>query len=147
MNQRFKTKVMQAGFSLVEIMIVLAILGTIMGLVTSRIGKSRQKAQRKEAIIQMNNIGDALSMYANDCSHYPKSLKGLVEADPDCSNWTDVYYKGKLVDPWGSEFIYEVSGNDFVLKSYADDKREGGTLLGKDLVYGEDPSAPTEKKE
>lgn len=134
-----------AGFSLVEIMIVLAILGTIMGLVAQRIGKNRQKAQRKEAVIQMQNIADALSMYYNDCGHYPKSLKGLIEADPECSNWTDAYYKGKTVDPWGSDFTYELNGSDFILKSFGEDKREGGTGLAKDIIYGEDDSAP--KKE
>ena len=148
MKQGKKFSLKQAGFSLVEIMIVLAILGTIMGLVAQRIGKNREKAQRKETQIQMNNVADALSMYYNDCGHFPKSLKGLVEADPECSNWTDAYYRGKLVDPWGTEFIYELSGNEFSLKSYGQDKREGGTLLNKDIVYGEDSSGPaTDKKE
>lgn len=145
-NATHTSKIKQAGFSLVEIMIVLAILGTIMGLVAQRIGKNRQKAQRKEAVIQMQNIADALAMYYNDCGHYPNALKGLVESDPECSNWTEAYYKGKMVDPWGSDFIYEIKGNDFTLKSYGEDKREGGTGLAKDIVYGEDESSAGKKE-
>lgn len=137
-----------AGFTLVEIMIVLAIIGAILGLITQRIGTSRQKAQRKEAQVQMSTISDSLSMYYNDCGHYPKSLKGLVETDSECSNWTDPYYRGKLVDPWGTEFIYELSGNEFSLKSYGQDKREGGTGLNKDIVHGEDSTgSASDKKE
>lgn len=144
---RSRKGIARAGFSLVEIMIVLAIIGTILGMIGSRIFKAQQRAQVKEAKITMGSIADALSMYYNDCGQYPKALKGLIEADSDCKNWTDAYYKGELRDPWKTDFDYQLNGSDFVLKSFGADKREGGAGLNRDLVYGEENSGPAEKKE
>lgn len=140
------SRLKQMGFSLVEIMIVLAIIGTILGMIGSRINNARQKAKVKEAKIQMDSIANGLSMYYNDCGKYPKSLDGLVKADADCPNWVDPYYKGKLQDPWNGEYQYENSGNEFVLKSFGQDGREGGAQLSRDIVYGEENAAPGDSK-
>lgn len=135
----------KSGFSLVEIMIVLAIIGTILGMIGTKIFNAQKKAQVREASIMINSVADALSMYYNDCGQYPKTLKGLVEPDPDCKNWMDVYYKGDLRDPWKTDLVYELNGNDFTLKSLGNDRREGGTQLNRDIVYGEDLSGPAGK--
>lgn len=137
----------KAGFSLVEIMIVLAIIGTILGMIGTKIFNAQKKAQVREATIMLNNVADALNMYYNDCGQYPKTLKSLVEPDPDCKNWVDVYYKGDLKDPWKTDFVYELNGNDFTLKSLGNDRREGGSQLNRDIVYGEDLSGSSGKKE
>jgi general secretion pathway protein G len=76
-----------------------------------------------------------------------KHLKSLVEPDAECKNWTDVYYKGELKDPWKTDLVYELNGNDFTLKSLGNDRREGGAQLNRDIVYGEDSTGSSDKKE
>ncbi len=137
----------KTGFSLVEIMIVLAIIGTILGMIGTKIFNAQKKAQVREAKIVLGSVADALSMYYNDCGQYPKTLKSLVEPDAECKNWTDVYYKGELKDPWKTDLVYELNGNDFTLKSLGNDRREGGAQLNRDIVYGEDSTGSSDKKE
>lgn len=126
------------GFTLVEIMIVLAILGSIFALLAGRFAGTRDKAKVKEAGIQMGQISNSLSQYSLDCNQYPATLDGLKKAD-DCKNWgPSPYYQGKLEDPWGNPYQYEKSGSDFVLKSFGRDKKEGGSGFEKDITWGEE---------
>ncbi|MES3036325.1 MAG: type II secretion system major pseudopilin GspG, partial [Bdellovibrionota bacterium] len=133
------------GMTLMEIMIVLAILGAIFGLLAGRITGARDKAAMREAKIQMGQLTNALSMYYTDCGKYPGSLEGLKKQDGNCSNWgPEAYYKNKLVDPWKHEFVYEGSGGDFTLKSLGRDGKEGGDGYDKDInsEETEEESAP-----
>lgn len=126
------------GFTLVEIMIVLAILGSIFALLAGRFAGARDKAKVKEANIQMGQIANSLSQYNLDCNKYPATLEGLKKAD-DCKNWgPNAYYQGKLVDPWTNAYIYEISGSEFVLKSLGRDGKDGGSGFDKDLSWGEE---------
>lgn len=128
----------EKGFTLVEIMIVLAILGSIFALLAGRFAGARDKAKIKEAGIQMGQIANALSNYNLDCSGYPNSLDGLKKAD-DCRNWgPNAYYTGKLTDPWNHAYQYEKSGSEFTLKSFGKDGKEGGAGFDKDIVWGEE---------
>lgn len=137
-NQTLKSK---KGFTLVEIMIVLAILGSIFALLAGRFAGARDKAKVKEAGILMGQISNALSSYNLDCNKYPTSLDGLKKSD-DCKNWgPNPYHTGKLVDPWDKPFVYEGgSGAEFVLKSLGKDGKEGGDGFDKDIVWGEEES-------
>lgn len=131
------------GFTLVEIMIVLAILGSIFALLAGRFAGARDKAKVKEANIQMGQISNSLSQYNLDCNKYPAALDALKKAD-DCKNWgPNAYYQGKLVDPWNNPYGYEISGSEFVLKSLGRDGKEGGSGFDKDISWGEEES--TEK--
>ena len=71
------------GMTLVEIMIVLAIIGAISALLLPRLGGAQDKAKVREAKIQIGQLVNALSMYYTDCGRYPQSLQGLVAADGD----------------------------------------------------------------
>lgn len=126
----------QKGFTLVEIMIVLAILGSIFALLAGRFAGARDRAKVKEAKIQMGQIANGLSQYNLDCNKYPQTLEGLKKQD-DCKNWSQ-FYEGKMADPWGNPYVYEINGSDYVLKSYGKDKKEGGSGFDKDIVWGEE---------
>jgi general secretion pathway protein G len=129
----------QKGFTLVEIMIVLAILGAIFALLSGRIVGARDKAKVKETQIQMGQISNALAMYYNDCGKYPASLDSLQKNSGDCSNWgPEAYYKKKLVDPWNNPFAYELNSSEYTLKSLGKDGKEGGTEYGKDISADEE---------
>lgn len=129
----------QRGMTLVEIMIVLAIIGTISALLLPRIGGAQDKAKVKEARIQMGQIINALTMYYSDCGRYPQSIQGLTQQDPSCSNWgPEPYYRGQgqsgeVLDPWGNPYVYELNGGQFTLKSLGKDGADGGSGYAADI--------------
>lgn len=123
------------GMTLIEIMIVLAIIGGISALLLPRITGQRDKAKVSEAKIQMGQLVSALSMYYNDCGKYPATLDGLVKNDPNCSNWgPEPYVRKEIKDPWLHDFAYEVNGAEYTLKCFGRDGREGGSGYDADIT-------------
>lgn len=123
------------GMTLIEIMIVLAIIGGIAALLLPNITGQLDKSKAKEAKIQLTQIVNALSMYYTDCGKYPQTLEGLTTADPNCSNWgPNPYYTKKLQDPFGHDLVYELEGGEYSLKSLGKDGREGGSGFDKDIT-------------
>ncbi|QDK37430.1 type II secretion system major pseudopilin GspG [Bdellovibrio sp. NC01] len=123
------------GMTLIEIMIVLAILGGIMTLLLPRLTGQMEKAKVKEARIQMSQIVNALSMYYTDCGKYPQSLEGLVTQDSQCNNWgPEAYLKKSPKDPWNHDFVYEISGSEYSLKCLGKDGKEGGSGFDADIT-------------
>nr|BFD59279.1 type II secretion system major pseudopilin GspG [Bdellovibrio sp. CKG001]BFD62656.1 type II secretion system major pseudopilin GspG [Bdellovibrio sp. HM001]BFD67353.1 type II secretion system major pseudopilin GspG [Bdellovibrio sp. HAGR004] len=123
------------GMTLIEIMIVLAIIGGIAALLLPNITGQLDKSKAKEAKIQLTQIVNALSMYYTDCGKYPQSLEGLTKQDPNCSNWgPQPYYTKKLQDPFGHDLVYELDGGEYTLKSLGKDGREGGSGFDKDIT-------------
>lgn len=123
------------GMTLLEIMIVLAILGGLVAVLAGQVTSRLAKARVKEAKIQIAEIGKSLDMFYTDCGYYPEEgLGALIEADSNCPNWgPDPYLKRVPKDPWGSEFIYEYENGSYILISYGADRREGGAKLDKDI--------------
>lgn len=127
------------GMTLVEIMIVLAIIGSIMALLLPKIAGAGDKAKVKEAKIQIGQLINSISMYQTDCGKYPQSLQGLLAAEASCSNWgPEPYYKiskgqETIKDPWGNDYVYSIEGGDFEIKSLGKDGAEGGTGYNADL--------------
>jgi general secretion pathway protein G len=125
------------GFTLLEILIVLGILGTIMAMLMGRINDSRNRAKVKEATLNLNTWGEAINMYYNDCGKYPASLESLTQTDAECKSWEPgAYKKLKPKDPWGSDLVYSIEGNSYILKSLGKDKAEGGTGDDSDIEAG-----------
>lgn len=127
------------GMTLIEIMIVLAIIGSIATILLPKIVGSQDKANIKNAKIQMSQIMNSLTLYSTDCGHYPSSLNGLIQQDSGCSNWgPEAYYKTKnkepIKDPWGHEFVYELNGAEYTLKCLGKDGAEGGTSYSADFT-------------
>lgn len=135
------------GMTLVEIMIVLAIIGTIIALLTGNLTGALDKSKQREAKIMMGQITQALQLYYTDCSKYPKALDGLTNADSDCSNWgPEAYYKKKkgFKDPWNNEIVYEMTGSGYILKSLGKDGKEGGTAYNADISADESEDSKSE---
>jgi general secretion pathway protein G len=123
------------GMTLLEIMIVLAILGSLMAILLPKIVGQQDKANVKQTGIIMGQLITALNMYYTDCGKYPESLEGLAKADASCGNWgPEPYVKEKqLLDAWSNPFAYSIEGNSFVIKSLGRDKKEGGDGYNKDI--------------
>ena len=130
-----KTLKNRRGMTLIEIMIVLAILGSIMAILGNKFTGARDKAKIREAKIAMGEISKALSMYYNDCGKYPVGLENLEKADPSCSAWGPTAYMKKVPkDPWDRTFIYEASSGEFTLMSLGRDGAEGGSDFDADIT-------------
>lgn len=102
------------GFTLVEIMIVLAILVLLLAMVGPKLLKTQEKADLKITVTQIKNIEKALDLYKVDNRNYPtteEGLKALVEKPADearSANWGGPYMEANLpLDPWHNAFRYE----------------------------------------
>ena len=122
----------QRGMTLVEIMIVVAIIGGLMAVLGQTVFSRFGKAQTQQAKIQMREITKGLELYATDCGSFPKSIDALLDNAEGCDNWgPEPYIKAKMLnDPWNNELIYEKEGSNFILTSLGADGDEGGE--GKD---------------
>jgi len=125
-----------AGFSLIEIMVVVMIMGMLASLVGVAVMAQYKKAQRKAAIIQIKNFESALNLYYTDMSRYPttdQGLRALVQApNPAPKNYPpNGYLSGGNVppDPWGNDYIYLSPGSNnkpYTIESYGPDGMDGG---------------------
>lgn len=125
------------GFTLIELMVVIVILGVLAGLIVPRIMGRPEEARRMKARVQIESIETALKLYKLDSGSYPttdQGLQALVEA-PSVGNlakrWRTGGYleKGKVPkDPWDNDFVYLSPGvnGEFDLTSYGKDGQPSG---------------------
>jgi general secretion pathway protein G len=117
----------QSGFTLIEIMIVAAIVVMLAALVGPTLFSNLGKGQRAAALSQMDALSTALDSYRLDVGQYPKALEGLIENDTGRDIWAGPYLRGDLPkDPWGNDYVYTPAARDFDLLSYGADGASGG---------------------
>lgn len=123
------------GFTLIEIMVVMVILGLLVAIVAPNIMGRSDQAKVTVAETQLSNIANALDLYRLDNSHYPSTQQGLEAlvskptGSPEPKNWNpDGYLKSVPEDPWGSEYQYVSPGTEgpYDLYSYGSDGQPGG---------------------
>jgi general secretion pathway protein G len=131
----------ERGFTLVEILVVITIIGLIMALVGPRVINYLGEAKVKAAKIQIESFNSALDLYYLDAGRYPSSSEGLtaLAQRPGGSNtWNGPYLKGGQVpnDPWGHPYLYRFPGEHgaYDIVSYGSDGQEGGTGTAADIV-------------
>lgn len=125
----------QSGMTLIEILIVLAIVAGMGTLLFQGVFKNFFKSQVQETKIIMGKTSQALQLYYVDCGSYPASLDGLIEnTGGECKSWGPESYLPKYPqDAWKTDLIYENNGSSYILKSLGKDKKEGGTGLDADI--------------
>jgi len=122
-----------AGFSLIEMLVVLVIIGLIMGLVGPRVLAYLGDARVKAARLQIESFNNSLDLFHLDVGRYPTTQEGLtalVQRPAGTGVWNGPYLKGGSVpnDPWGNPYVYKIPGTKgpYDLISYGPTGREGG---------------------
>lgn len=131
----------EAGFTLIEMLVVITIIGLIMALVAPRVLNYLAESKVKAAKIQIESFGNALDLYYLDEGRYPTSSQGLValvQRPEDSATWNGPYLKGGVVpaDPWGNAYVYRSPGQHgaYDIVSYGADGHEGGTGTASDIT-------------
>jgi len=130
----------EAGFTLVEILVVITIIGLIMAIVGPRVLNYLGESKVKAAKIQIESFSSALDLYYLDMGRYPTSSDGLtalVQRPGSAQAWNGPYLKGGVVpnDPWGHTYVYRspVERAPYEIVSYGSDGQEGGTGTAADI--------------
>ena len=126
-----------AGFTLIEIMVVVFILGLLVTLVAPKIIGRTDEARRTKALADIKGIEEALHLFKLDNGYYPttaEGLQGLVQKPANAKNWNPEGYLERLpVDPWGNPYVYFSDGQEYIVKSYGGDGQEGGEGKNADI--------------
>jgi general secretion pathway protein G len=131
----------QGGFTLIEILVVIAIIALIVSLVGPRVLNYLGESKVKAAKIQIQSFGSALDLFNLDAGRYPTTAEGLtalVQSPGTIPAWNGPYLKGGVVpnDPWGKPYLYRSPGEhgSYDIVSYGSDGQEGGTGTAADIV-------------
>lgn len=129
----------QTGFTLLELLVVVVIVGLLSGLVAPRFFGSVEKTKTKVAEAQIESLGKALDQFRLDVGRYPTSeqgLQALVTAPTGTTGWSGPYLKkGVPPDPWGAAYIYRHPSKvaDYEILSLGADGKEGGADADADV--------------
>ncbi len=140
MNKQVRKR--QDGFTLIEVMVVIVILGIMAALVVPNLVGRQDQAQVTAARSDIAAIGNALDLYRLDNNTYPSTeqgLEALIEKPsgfPEPRNWRSPYLRKKLPeDPWGNPYQYLSTDRGFELFSYGADGQEGGEGTSADIRF------------
>jgi general secretion pathway protein G len=129
----------EQGFTLVEMLVVITIIGLIMGLIGPRVLNYLSESKVKAAKIQMQSFASALDLYNLDTGRYPSASEGLTAlVQPTVGvSWNGPYLKGAALpnDPWNHAYLYRVPGEHgpYDIMSLGSDGQEGGSGTAADL--------------
>jgi general secretion pathway protein G len=130
------------GFTLIEIMMVVVIIGILAALIIPNVVGRDDQARVTAAKSDLNGVANALNMYKLDNFHYPSTDQGLEalvtqpSGFPEAKNWNpNGYLKKAPTDPWGTPYVYISTNDGFELYSLGADGVEGGERYGADIHY------------
>lgn len=132
------------GFTLLEIMVVVVIIGIVSALFVPNIIGRGDQARRTAVENDLRSIGATLDLYRLDNAHYPSTAQGLAalvekpNGFPEPRNYNPDGYARKLpMDPWGNPYVYSADGGSYQLYSLGADGAEGGEGAAEDIRFGE----------
>jgi general secretion pathway protein G len=125
----------KAGFTLIEIMVVVIIIGILAGLAAVKVGKRVGQSQEAGARANIKTIGMAIALYEVDNGKLPANLAALMSSPGGANNWQGPYLDTLPKDPWGNDFVYtpNSSGGSFDIKSLGPD----GVASSDDITRGD----------
>ncbi len=144
MQQQYLQHRQQRGFTLIEILVVVVILGILGAIVVPQLLSNPDKARVQAAQTDIQRLAGALDIYRLDNLQYPSTEQGLEalvtrpSGFPEPKNYDPEGYVKKIPeDPWGSQYVYERSDAKFQLYSLGADGAEGGEGLNADIRYAD----------
>jgi general secretion pathway protein G len=138
-----KNMQLRAGFSLIELLIVIVILGGLVAVVAPGLMDAADEAKRDTVCLKMNDLGKRLDMFKLDNGTYPETEEGFeaLLSNPDTDKYPNYrakpYLKEMPKDAWKTPFIYINKGDTFELISIAADRKEGGEESNRDILFSE----------
>jgi len=132
------------GFTLLEILVVLVILGMLASLVGPQVFKQLGGSKTKAAQLQIQELSAALDLYRLEVGRYPTTQQGLdalITQPRNVNQWNGPYLKKSVIrkDPWGNDYQYRYPGQhgEYDLWSHGADGREGGDGEDRDVLSWE----------
>ena len=137
-----KMKARNAGFTLIEVLVVVVIIGILGAVIVPNLLGRPDQARVTAAQSDIRSLANALDIYRLDNFQYPSTDQGLEALEskptgfPEPKNYNPEGYIKKLpTDPWGSPYLYERTEEGFALYSYGADGQEGGEGLNADIQF------------
>ena len=131
---------LRSGFSLIELLIVIVILGGLMAVVAPGLMDSQRKATRNTMCLSMNDLKGRFEQFELDNGTLPDTEEGIqaLLSNPDADKYPNYpvapYLKKIKKDAWNTPFVYIKKGSEVEIISYAADRREGGEEWNKDII-------------
>lgn len=126
-----------SGFTMIELLIVIVILGLLASLVAPKFFAQLGTAERGIAATQMNAFETALDTYRLDVGRYPEKLEELRKSDNP--RWNGPYLPKDIpLDPWGNPYVYALDGEGdvpYTVRSYGADGKPGGEGSDEDVIH------------
>jgi general secretion pathway protein G len=139
-SMRNRLRRSQEGFTLIELMVVILIIGLLATIVVQNLKGATDKAKRIKAQADISALKTALDRYYLDNGSYPSSDQGLpaLVSAPSSGKVPTDYPSGGYIekipnDPWGTPYVYQSDGDNYLLKSYGADGVEGGAGKNADI--------------
>jgi general secretion pathway protein G len=134
---------LRAGFSLIELLIVIVILGGLVAVVAPGLMDSADQAKRDTVCLKMNDLQKRFDMFKLDNGNYPETEEGFeaLLSNPDTEKYPNYrvkpYLKKLPKDSWKTPFVYLKKGDDLEIISFAADRKEGGEENNKDILFSD----------
>ncbi|MBC8473057.1 MAG: type II secretion system major pseudopilin GspG [Planctomycetes bacterium] len=134
-----KQQLSNTGFTLIELMIVVVILGMLATIIMPKILDRPEQARRMKAKVDIRGIESALALFKTDTGRFPATSEGLevLVSNQGIKGYNAEGYLDKVPsDPWGNKYVYispGVNGRDYDLKSYGQDGESGGAEDSADI--------------
>jgi general secretion pathway protein G len=137
-NTETKKRDRQSGFTMIELLVVMVILGLLAALVAPNVFKFGVKGRISAAKSQISSLATALDALALDTGRYPSAqegLRALLDAPQGMDMWDGPYLKKLPRDPWGHDYVYRgpQGGQDYEILSYGADGSPGGEGDNSDI--------------
>ncbi len=137
-NMREEKKTKQDGFTLVEVMVTMVIIGMLATIVVINVLPMMSKAKGEKARIDISRLGQAIEYYNLDTNSYPENLEDLLkgQSGSDARGRPEGYIEVLPDDPWGNPYLYAYPGENgrYDIWSYGADGEEGGEGNDADIT-------------
>jgi len=137
----YQKQKLRAGFSLIELLIVIVILGGLVAVVAPGLMDSADQAKRDTVCLKMNDLKKRLDMFKLDNGNFPETEEGFqaLLSNPDEEKYPGYrakpYLKKLPKDAWRTPFLYVKKGSEVEIISFAADRKEGGEENNKDILF------------